>query len=109
MGANVTGIDVIDLRRALGISVAAFAAVFGVSISTVYRWETRGIGVIPIESLQSALLVATRALVAKGGGAEIGKELELALVLRGSLYAFYALLRRIYALEPVQPTPQDAP
>lgn len=97
MGASVTGIDVIELRRALGISVAAFAAVFGVSISTVYRWETRGIGVIPIEPLQAALVVATRALVAKGGGAEIGAELEKALVLRGSLYAFYALLRRVYS------------
>lgn len=97
MGTNVTGIDVIELRRALGISVAAFAAVFGVSISTVYRWETRGIGVIPIEPLQAALVAATRALVARGDGAEIGVELEKALVLRGSLYAFYALLRRVYA------------
>lgn len=108
MGTNVTGIDVIDLRRALGISVAAFAAVFGVSISTVYRWETRGIGVIPIEPLQASLVAATRALVAKGGGAEMGAELERALILRGSLYAFYALLRRIYA-QPAEVVPEQVP
>jgi transcriptional regulator with XRE-family HTH domain len=104
---RITGLDVIDLRRALGLSVTTFASVLGVNVSTIYRWETRGNAGLPIEPLQIAILMATRDLVARGDGVAIGKELELALLLRGPLYALYVLLRRIYPPEPVL-TPESA-
>ncbi len=97
MSLKITGNDVRALRTALGFSASTFAAVLGVSISTVYRWEGRGDLFVAIEPLQAHLIVWTRAILLQEEGAEVGKELMTAMALRGPLYALYALLHRGYA------------
>ena len=106
--STITGNDVRALRTALGLSASALAAVLGVSLSTVYRWEGRGDLPVPMEPLQAQLLTLTRVVLLHTDGAVVGEELMTSLALRGPLYALYALLHRGYT-RGFDPAPGSAP
>jgi len=106
--STITGNDVRALRTVLSLSASALAAVLGVSLSTVYRWEARGDLPVPMEPLQTQLLTLTRAVLLHADGAVVGEELMTSLALRGPLYALYTLLRRGYT-RGFDPAPSSAP
>lgn len=103
MKSTLTGSDVRRIRNAVEWATPEFAALLGVSGSTVYRWETREGGVVPIEPLQAQLLVALDAVMARadkraGGAAAMRRDLTEALALGGTLRALHTLLAATYAL-----------
>lgn len=99
--------EILSIRSALGLDAFAFSAILGVSVSTVYRWESlakvrggvrKGRGAeAPIHRLQSDLLTALRRTLAAtpGIGRDLGQRISKALLAGGSLAGLRVLLDAI--------------
>jgi transcriptional regulator with XRE-family HTH domain len=78
------------LRTKLDLNPHAFAAVLGVAVSTVYRWESDKVG-YKIDPLQNRILVA---LIPKAS-ASLGDKIRKNLVEHGPLVALSKMLEDI--------------
>lgn len=54
----MTGDEIRSLRQAVNFTAHEFATLFGVSLSTVYRWEHTATSSAPMDPLHSALVGA---------------------------------------------------
>lgn len=98
----MTGADVKRIRADLGLTCVQLASVLGVHPSTVFRWEASSAALALDPSSTRLLSIAAFGLVSKDGH-QWGEQIKGALVLKGSAYALYVLLRGVYGegVEPV--------
>lgn len=89
----MTANHVASIREGLGLSVQDMAALLGVSPSTVYRWEAAGDRAIRVDPMQAKILTL---LETQPTGAELGKKLATAILVRGGLYGLYKLLEAVF-------------
>lgn len=90
----MTGSAVKALRTRLGLEPFAFAAVLGVHVSSVYRWETAESP--HIDPLQREILLGlAERKISKAEGADLGKAVRDALVAGGNLRGLAVLLNYI--------------
>jgi hypothetical protein len=87
----MTGEDVTHVREWLGVDPFALAAVLGVHVSSIYRWEkTKEPNIDP---LQKSILVALRTRIkSKRVGEDLGEKLRVSLISGGNLAALHTLL-----------------
>ena len=94
----MTGEEVRKIRKALGMSPQYFSAILGVSPSTVYRWESSD--TIRVESMQLQILTLLRECIVKPkkeqACLEFGSKISTTLLVNGSLFALYEILREAY-------------
>lgn len=83
----MTGRSIKEIRDKLGMNVHAFAAVLGVHVSTIYRWEQHS-GVVVTAPLQGALLDG----LSRVASAQIGASATRALVKGGPLAGLRVLI-----------------
>lgn len=103
--STITGLEVKELRRSLGLSVVPFGAALGVMASTIYRWESYGEQALSLDPLQESLILGMRDVLARN--ADVGPELHAAFALYGSTYTLYTLLRLVYA-QPAEIIPRES-
>jgi len=84
------------VRCALGMSPFAFAAVLGVHVSTIYRWEQTSTK-LAIDPLQLAILEGLRAYEATHPSKPLGVKITRALVSAGTLAGLRVVLEAITA------------
>lgn len=83
------GTEITRLRKAMGLSQADFARLFGVHVMTVSKWER---DVTPPSAYQLALMDTFRAAVAKKHDL-VRQQIETVLVGAGVIAALYFLLK----------------
>ncbi len=91
----MTGSDITTVRKALGLDPFAFAAVLGVHVSTVYRWETAKKSVsVSVDPLQREILHGLYdARRHKSSLRDLGLVVRDALISRGNLGGLHAILK----------------
>jgi hypothetical protein len=89
----VTGGSLQRLRRKLEIDPFALAALLGVHVSTVYRWEVT-YGVLRIDPLQASILDEIRGHIDKvdDNGQRLGRVIKQGLIKGGGLRALLDVL-----------------
>lgn len=80
----MTGRDVKKIRDGLSLTPFAFAAMLGVAVSSVYRWEASK-GNVKISSLHGEILEGLGRVVAAGIGLATGAKISKAILSGGSL------------------------
>lgn len=87
----MTGAVVTSVREDLGLDPFAFAAVLGVHVSSIYRWEKAAKP--NIDPLQTEIIAELhKRLRGKRAGEDLGKKVVRALVSGGNLAGLHALL-----------------
>lgn len=87
----MTAAEVRQIRAGLNLSQSAMADLFGVSPSTVSRWERHGV-------MESAYTHAQRLLiVARDAPAAVRQQVAAVQPARGALYAQHVLLAGYFA------------
>jgi transcriptional regulator with XRE-family HTH domain len=93
---RVTGSEVRSLREAMGMTPVQFADLFGVSVSTTYRWEATKRNQVPrVDPFQQRLFTLTEELRKGPKAGRFEKAMarvRSALVTRGPLGGLYHLL-----------------
>ncbi len=88
------GDDVTDLRESLELDPFALAALLGVHVSAIYRWQQAGPYKAAISPLQLLMLEGLARVPAKQRG-DLGRKIRDALVSGGTLAALYVALATI--------------
>lgn len=85
------------IRDALGLDPYQMAMILGVSVSTIYRWETSAGRSGTISGLQADLLTGLKSVLvrAKWDGGDLGQKIKKALAGGGSLAALRVALDAI--------------
>lgn len=89
----MTGAEIRNLQRELGVRNATFAALCGVHLSTLHRW-CNTVGEVHVEPFSRAMLFV---LVSIPEQRDIGEQLERAYMSRGALFAIYIALKAHFA------------
>lgn len=97
MSVEMPGIQIKQIREALGLSAAQFGVVLGVHPSTVHRWEAAGAALVSVDGVPANVLLSLRQKLESGKQAHrqaavIGSDIERALLVGGALIALAALL-----------------
>jgi transcriptional regulator with XRE-family HTH domain len=99
--ADLTGRHVRRLREALGLDQFAFAAVLGVHVSTVYRWET--LPRVSVDPLQAEILKQLQLRLAQRRRLDdAGQAVVQGLIAGGMLLGLAALLKFLSDSKPRQ-------
>lgn len=87
----MTGEEVANIRDRMGLDPFAFAAVLGVSVSTIYRWEATPVP--EINPLQRDILAGLYAKkLGKRDGADLGDAVRKGLIAGGTLAGLRVVL-----------------
>ena len=95
----MTGSQISFVRTRLGLDPFAFAAVLGVHVSSIYRWEKEGGSAPRIDPLQLSIIdglhkrLKQSAFKPKAVGEDLGVRVKNALVSGGSLAGLFAVLQ----------------
>ncbi len=90
----MTGQRIRALRDGLELDPFALAALLGVHVSSVYRWEKSWLKENKIDPLQLLVIEAIERVPAKQRG-DLGRKIRDALVSGGTLSALYVALATI--------------
>lgn len=91
----MTGSDIASAREALGLNPFAFAAVLGVHVSSVYRWEKAGKNP-RVDPLQREIITGIHTHRSSSTAQlKAGKKVRSALESGGSLAGLHTLLQFI--------------
>ena len=88
----MTGESITTLRESLELDPFAFAAVLGVHVSGVYRWEKSG--EVTIATLQTLIIEGLARVPLKQRG-DLGRKIRDALMSGGTLAALHVVLATI--------------
>ena len=95
----MTGTDIRRLRELLGMQVPQFAQLFGVHVTTAYRWETAGAQTVSLDPLHAALFARLQQSVdarpAQTQRTDWGKQLVTAVLIGGTLAGLAILLAEL--------------
>lgn len=95
----MTGTEVARIRKRLGLDPFAFAAVIGVHVSTIYRWE--GSAAPKFDPLQREILTGLHAKkISTKEGIALGDQVRNGLIAGGTLHALHILLRYLVQGDP---------
>lgn len=98
-----TGEEVFTLRVHLGLSQVEFASLLGVSLASVYRWESQKVTTLRLDRGTTRLMHAAchyYEQAARRGDEHVGLELVQAIALRGGLYGLFVMLKAIFEESP---------
>lgn len=88
----MTGNEVRTLRTQLGLSPQHLAALLGVHLTTVYRWESTEGQELRLEPLQHSLLLQMQRRLKQQPPRDLGQQLLEALLVGGTLVGLAYLL-----------------
>jgi len=92
----MNGDQVLELRKALGLSTAEFRALMGVNAATLTRWEVKGERDVFADPRSARLLEALHQVMQRVGAERLGAEIRGALKDRGGLGAVYVVLGHLF-------------
>jgi len=95
----VTGPDVVQARGSLGLTVAQFADLIGVSLSTVYRWEQSAddLSVEPFPRRQLELAGDRERQLSAPNHRQLAQQIRVGVAVRGGLYGLCLLLASVFS------------